>query len=235
VLKNGEIYFNGNTSIGLNLFLEEYPSVPIANEDFEEITVEGRSGSLYINKGTYPDKKIPFNFTILSPQIEIDFDKVYQWLTEIQDKRLIFGREDRCYIVKKVLFENLQKQFKTIGQFKVTFICEPFSSDLNYTTYEITSDNYSFYYQGNAPAESLIKVYGIGNIQLTINGETMVIYDVTDYVEIDSKFMQVRNKDKTSKDSAAYGVFPLFSAGANTIKYTGNVTKIIVEYTTRYK
>jgi len=104
VLKNGEIYFNGNTSIGLNLFLEEYPSVPIANEDFEEITVEGRSGSLYINKGTYPDKKIPFNFTILSPQIEIDFDKVYQWLTEIQDKRLIFGREDRCYIVKKVLF-----------------------------------------------------------------------------------------------------------------------------------
>ena len=57
MLKNGEIYFNGNTSIGLNLFLEEYPSVPIANEDFEEITVEGRSGSLYINKGTYPDKK----------------------------------------------------------------------------------------------------------------------------------------------------------------------------------
>ena len=235
MLKNGEIYFNGNTSIGLNLFLEEYPSVPIANEDFEEITVEGRSGSLYINKGTYPDKKIPFNFTILSPQIEIDFDKIYQWLTEINDKRLIFGRGDRCYIVKKVLFDNLQKEFKTIGQFTVTFICEPFSSDLSYTTYEITSNDFSFFYQGNAPAESLIKVYGTGNIQLTINGSTMVIYGVEDYVEIDSKFMQVRNKDKTSKDSSTYGAFPLFSSGKNTIKYTGTVTKIIVEYTTKYK
>ena len=235
MLKEGEIYFNNNTSIELNLFLEEYPSIPISNEEFEEVPVEGRNGLLYINKGTYPDKQIPFTFTILSEDIEIDFDKVYEWLTEIQDNRMIFGRQDRCYVVKKVLFGNLKKEFRSIGEFEITFICEPFSCDLNFTVYEITSNNFSFYYSGNAPGEPLIKVLANGNIQLTINGETMQINNVVDYVEIDSKIMQVRNEDLTSKDSDSLGDFSLFVKGENTIVYTGTVTKIIVEYTTNYK
>jgi len=235
MLKEGEIYFNNNTSINLNLYLEEYPSIPISNEEFEEVPVEGRNGLLYINKGTYPDKPIPFTLTILSEDIEIDFDKVYEWLTEIQDNRMIFGRQDRCFVVKKVLFGNLKKEFRSIGEFEITFICEPFSCDLNSTVYVITSNNFSFYYGGNAPAEPLIKVYATGNIQLTINGETMQINNVTNYVEIDSDLMQVRNIDLTSKDDDVLGDFSLFSKGENTIVYTGAITKIIVEYTTNYK
>lgn len=234
-MKEGELYFNNNTSLNLNLFLENYPAVPIANEDYEEVNVEGRSGSLYINKGTYQDKKIPFTFTILSSEIEIDFELVYEWLTEINDKRMIFSRNDRCYIVKKALFGDLQKQFRTIGEFTVTFICEPFSQDLEPTTYEITSSGYSFNYYGNAPAESLIKIYGSGNIQLTINGETMQINSVVNYVEIDSNLMEVRNLDGTSKDNDTLGDFALFTKGENVISYTGTVTKIIVKYTTQYK
>jgi predicted phage tail component-like protein len=235
MLKEGELYFNSNRSLNLNLFLENYPSIPITNEEYEEIQVEGRSGNLIINKGTYPDKKIPFTFTILSPQIEIDFDKIYEWLTEIEDNRLIFGREDRCYKVKKVNFKDIQKQFRTIGEFDVTFLCEPFTQDLEKTVHEITSSGYKIYYNGNAPGDTLIKVYGTGNIQLTVNSETMQINNVADYVEIDSDLLQVRNKDKTSKDDDTSGDFILLEKGINAISYTGNVTKIIVEYTTKYK
>lgn len=235
MLKEGEIYFNNERSLYLNLFLENYPSISITNEEYEEIKVEGRSGSLIINKGTYPDKKIPFTFTILSPQLEIDFERVYEWLTEIEDNRLIFGREDRCYKVKKVNFKDIQKQFRTIGEFDVTFLCEPFTQDLEKTVHEITSSGYKIYYNGNAPGDTLIKVYGTGNIQLTVNSETMQINNVADYVEIDSDLLQVRNKDKTSKDDDTSGDFILLEKGINAISYTGNVTKIIVEYTTKYK
>lgn len=234
-MKEGELYFNNNTSLKMNLFLEKYPSIPIANEEYEELPVEGRSGNLYINKGTYPDKKIPFTFTILSSEIDINFDLVYEWLTEITDKRMLFGKNDRCYIVKKVIFGDLQKEFSTIGEFNVTFVCEPFRSDINSITYTINSSNFKFNYSGNAPSEPLIKIYGSGNIQLTINGETMQINNVSNYVEIDSKLMQVRNQDLTSKDNDTLGDFPLFSKGENTISYTGSITKIIVEYTTKYK
>ena len=235
MLKEGEVYFNNNMSISLNLFLEEYPSIPIANEDYDPVPVEGRNGDLFINKGTYPNKEIPFTFSIRSEEIDIDFDKVYAWLTEIEDSRLLFGREDRCYKVKKVLFGNLKKEFRSIGEFDVTFICESFSQDLDLTTYEVTSNNFSFYYDGNAPSEPLIKVFGNGNIQLVVNGETMVISNVSDYVEVDSNLMQVRNLNLTSKDDDAIGNFALFTKGENTISYIGTVTKIIVEYTTQYK
>lgn len=235
MLKEGQLYFNNNTNFDFNLFLENYPSIPIINEEYEEIRVEGRNGSLYINKGTYEDKKIPFTFTILSTSLDIDFTRVYDWLSEMEDNRLVWGMLDKCYRVKKVIYGNLEKEFRTIGEFDVNFICEPFSQDLNAIIYEITSNNFSFNYTGNAPGEPLIKVYGSGNIQLTVNGETMQINNVTDYVEIDSKLLQVRNSDKTSKDNDALGDFALFNKGINTISYMGTVTKLIVEYTTNYK
>lgn len=235
MLKEGEIYFNNNVSLNLNLYLENYPSIPITNEEYEEVPVEGRSGNLIINKGTYPDKKIPFTFTILSPQIEIDFERVYEWLTEIEDNRLIFGRNDRCYKVKKVIFGDIQKEFRSIGEFDVIFLCEPFTQDLDSEVHKITTSEFEFYYAGNAPGDTLIKIYGTGNIQLTINGETMQINNVTDYVEIDSNLLQVRNKDGTSKDNDTLGDFILLEKGENMISYIGTVTKIILEYTTKYK
>lgn len=235
MLKEGEIYFNGNNSLSLNLYLENYPSIPITNEDYEEIPVEGRNGNLIVNKGTYPDKNIPFTFTILSPQIDIDFEKIYDWFTEIEDNRLIFGRYDRCYRVKKVIFGNIQKEFRTIGEFDVTFLCESFAQDLDSEIHEITTNGFKFYYAGNAPGDNLIKVYGNGNIQLTINGETMRIDNVSDYVEIDSNLLQVRNQDGTSKDDDSLGDFILFTKGENIISYTGTVTKIVIEYIVKYK
>lgn len=235
MLKEGELYFNRDRSLNLNLFLENYPSIPIANEEYEEVQVEGRSGNLIINKGTYPDKKIPFTFTILSPRIEINFEKVYEWLTEIEDNRLIFGRSDRCYKVKKVIFGNIQKEFRSIGEFDIIFLCEPFTQDLTKTVHEITKSGFKINYNGNAPGDTLIKVYGSGNIQLTINGETMQINNVNNYIEIDSDLLQVRNQDGTSKDDDTLGDFVLFTKGENVISYTGTVTKIVVEYTTKYK
>lgn len=234
MLKEGELYFNNNTSINLNLFLEEYPSIPIATEEYEEIPVEGRSGLYYINKGTYPDKIIPFTFTILSEDMEIDFERVYEWLTEIQDNRMLFGRQDRCYVVKKILFENLKKEFKSIGEFEVTFICEPFTRDLDLISNIITSTS-TLYYQGNAPSEPLFKIYGSGNVQIIVNGETMVINDVDSYVEIDSNLMQVRNSDLTSKDDDTLGDFVLFEKGKNIISFVGTISKIIIEYYVRWK
>lgn len=235
MLKEGEIYFNGNRSLVLNLFLENYPIIPVTNEEYEEVKVEGRSGNLIINKGTYTDKKIPFTFTILSSRVEIDFEQVYTWLTEIEDNRLIFGREDRCYKVKKVIFGNIQKEFIDTGVFDVTFICDPFREDLHITEIEITNNRFMLNYFGDIPGDTLIKIYGSGNIQLTINGETMQINNVTDYVEIDSKLLQVRNKDKTSKDNDTLGDFILLEKGENVITYSGAVSKIVLEYTNQYK
>jgi phage-related protein len=63
----------------------------------------------------------------------------------------------------------------------------------------------------------------------------MHINNVSNYVDIDSNLLQVRNLDGTSKDNDTLGDFILFSKGENAISYVGTVTRIIVEYITKYK
>lgn len=234
-MKEGEIIFNGFSSLELNMKLTEYPSVPMTNEEYEEVTIEGRNGSVYINKGTYPDKKITFVFTKASNKLDIDLEFIQDWLTNINDNRLIYCREDRCYLVKKVVIGEFLKEFKTYGNIEVTFICEPFSSSLESLKQEITQNNFILYYSGTAKSDTLIRIYGSGNVQLTIDNETMLIKNIENYVDIDSKLMQIRDSNGQSKDYDSIGDFVTFEPGLHNISYMGTVTKIKVEYYLRYK
>lgn len=234
LIQEGEIKFNHQSSLEMNLRLESYPSIPIANEEYEEIFVEGRQGSLIINKGTYKNCVIPFIFTFLSDDIHPNFDIVYNWLSDIKDNRLYYGRTDRVYIVKKVIFGDFEQEFKTFGSFNVDFICEPFKQDPSPTKITLTSPK-DIYYLGTQPGDVLFKIYGNGNIQLNVDDETMVINEVSDYVEIDGKLLQVRNRDGTSKDDDTVGDFVQFSYGKNHIDWSGDVSKVELEYTNLYR
>ena len=64
MIREGELIFNNNSSLSMNLYLENYPLIPLSSEDYEVIKVEGRNGDLIINKGTFPDKNIKFTFTM---------------------------------------------------------------------------------------------------------------------------------------------------------------------------
>lgn len=235
ILQDGEIYFNNNSNLDFNLRLTEFPKIPRCNEEIEKVNVEGRSGDLIIKKGTYSDREISLSFSINSEDIYSDFDLIEEWLTDIDDNRLIIKDDFKIFLVKNVTIGDFTQELEELGSFDVKFLCDPFRYDMESIITEITSSGYSFYYGGNIPSEPLIKVYGNGNIQLIINGETMQINNVNSYVEIDSKLMQVRNQDGTSKDFDTLGDFPMFIKGDNTISYTGTVTKIITEYKNTYR
>ncbi len=63
----------------------------------------------------------------------------------------------------------------------------------------------------------------------------MVINEVSNYVEIDSKLLQVRNRDGTSKDNDTIGNFVQLSYGSNHISWSGNVSKVELEFTNLYR
>lgn len=234
MLKQGEIKFNYRSNLDFNLKLENYPSIPQTNEEYEEIKVDGRNGSLTLNKGTYPDKILPFIFTQVSDDIHVDLERVITWLIEVEDNRLFYGRNDRVYIVKKVIIGNFAQEFKTFGNIEIKFICEPFMCEYEET--ELTLyNNDIIYYEGTAPSDGVIKVYGNGNIQLTINNETIQVKNLDEYIVIDGKLMQVRDKNGRSKDFDTIGDFIIFTKGEYKFSYTSNVSKIEVKYTTKYR
>ena len=76
------------------------------------------------------------------------------------------------------------------------------------------------------PSAPYIRIYGSGNITLTINNDSFYFEDIEDYIEVDSESMNaykgispLNNKMKTAN-------FPEFIPGDNAIAWTGSVNKI---------
>lgn len=229
--KNYIIFNNKSSYEDLELLLDT-PSIPTSNEDVEEVEVEGRNGTVTIKKGTYPNKIIPLKFTLkrkYNESIE-DFylrvQEVEDWLEFIEDDNLVlYLKPNRKYIVKRIEKDDITPESQIFAKIQTNFICEPFMYLLDEQYIEL-KNNSNIYYQGTAPGECNIKIYGNGSIQLTINSETVQINNVNEYVELDSKLLLCLNKDKTSKSRDMIGHFPLLDKGSNAISWTGNVSKV---------
>ena len=84
---------------------------------------------------------------------------------------------------------------------------------------------------GYRDLKPLIKVYGSGSGTVTLNGSTLTITGMTDYLYIDCETMDVYRQTSENKNSLVSGTFPTIAPETNTITYT-NLTS--VEITPRY-
>lgn len=232
------LIFNGINSLEhLGVIVQSYPSINIPDEDYEQYSVIGRNGSLTVNKGTYGDIKISFELSLLKyDDFNYSIDRINNWLNNITDKRLFYDREDRCYIVKKVLKEGLKRlEQNKGGEFKITFICEPFMSDPNDTSITITQNSFEFYNNGNMNSNPTTKIYGNGTVELNLNGNIISIKNLENYVELNSHLLQSIDSNKRSKDLDCIGNFPIVLHGINRLSWTGNINKIELNYRANYR
>lgn len=238
--KNYVIFNNKHSHEDLELLLDT-PILPSSNEDIEEVEVEGRNGTITIKKGTYPNKVIPLSFSLLRGGNEdiVDFYErvqiVEEWLNNIEDNDLIlYLKPNRKYKVKRIEKNDIPIENYRFAKFETNFICESLMYELDERTIEI-ENNSTIHYKGTVEGECNIKIYGTGNIQLTINSETIQINNVNQYVELDSKLSLCLNLDKTSKSRDMIGHFPLLTKGLNNISWTGNISKVEILPRTAYK
>ena len=239
-MKNYIIY-NGLHSIeDMNVLIDTL-SIPSTNEVIENIEVEGRNGSLTIKHGNYLDRIIPFKITLIrdiNEHIESFIDRadnVLNWLELKDNNELItYLRPNKKYIIKSINKGDIQIESSRIINIEGEFICDPFIYEVNEMPIILTKTS-NLYYRGTVPGECNIKIYGSGNIQLTINDDTVQINNVNQYVELDSKFLLCLNLDKTSKTKGMMGNFPILDKGKNEISWTGNVSKVEILPRTAYK
>lgn len=239
-MKNYVIFNDLHSYEDLGLLLDA-PSIPALNEDVEEVEVDGRNGALTIKKGTYRDRVIPLSFTVIRKFYEDTesfisrVDNAINWLDDVNNTNLItYLRPNKKYIVKRVVKDVVEIENSKMITINTEFICEPFMYELDETVLTITEES-TIYNQGHFNSECNIKIYGTGNIQLTINSDTVQINNVNEYVELDSKFLLCLNKDKTSKSRDMIGHFPLLIRGFNTVSWEGNVSKVEILPRTAYR
>ena len=239
-MKNYIIYNNIHSFEDLNVLVDAL-SIPTINEEVENIEVEGRNGTLTVRYGNYPDRPIPFKMAIFRGNEESveEFiervDIVNNWLElENTNELITYLRPNKKYIVKHINKSDIAiENFRTCT-IEGEFICDPFMYDANESI--ITLTQFSIIrYQGTVEGEPNIKIYGNGNIQLTVNDETVQINNVNQYVELDSKLLLCLNSDKTSKSRDMIGNFLLLEKGLNKISWTGNISKVELLPRTAYR
>lgn len=224
-----KLIFNNICSEELGIIVVEGPPEVLAQEEYEEIIIEGRNGTLIENKGTFPNIEKSFILTTIDLDQDIDLmiEKIKMWLFNIKDNKILYAIPNRYNIVKKVIIEeDIKTTFEEYGDFKIKFLCEPFYYDLLEKNITITEKGTKFYNKGDFNSNPKIVIYGTGDLQLTINDTTVQINNVDERVLLDSKLFLCLDKDNNNKSIDMIGNFPTLDIGENTITWVGNITKL---------
>lgn len=224
-----KLIFNNICSEELGIIVVEGPPEVLAQEEYEEISIEGRNGTLIENKGTFPNVEKSFILTTIDLDQDIDLiiEKIKIWLFNIKDNKLLYAIPNRYNIVKKVVIEeDIKTTFEEYGDFKIKFLCEPFYYNLLEKDITITEKGTKFYNKGDFNSNPKIVIYGTGDLQLTINDTTVQINNVDERVLLDSKLFLCLDKDNNNKSIDMIGNFPTLDIGENTITWVGNITKL---------
>jgi len=216
------------SSIDMGILLNELPPIIKAQRDMNKIVIPGRDGFLTEDFATYGSIIKTCKCTILDIA---DVDEVLSWL-EGSGEVIFSNQDDRKYqasIINQIPFEKIIDQWH---KFVVVFDCQPFALMVDNQNITLTASG-TIYNRGTYKSKPIIKIYGTGAITLTINGTSIYLTDVVDYITIDSVIMDCY-KGTALKNSDMTGDFPELTTGTNTISWTGTVTSVVITPNWRY-
>lgn len=228
------IFYNNVGSRELDLIIENVPNIPASNIIYETISIDGGENLTKI-KG-FEDIPLSFDFWYRATDDEYLMKKamIDNWLLSAKSKDLFYSAdESKTYKVKQIKISETKTSSRIIRRFTVTFTC----NGLKYMTsglkaQAINTSGMILNNFGTYEAKPLIKIYGEGNINITINNNSFIVNNVSDYVIIDSEIKECY-KDSMNKGRYMAGDYPVFSIGENIITWTGSVTKL--EITPRWR
>lgn len=228
------IFYNNQNSNDLDLIIEKTPDIPTCNIEYETIEIDG--GETLTKVKGFKDIALKFEFAYFATPEEYLMKKqrIDTWLLNSVGKYLTYSLDEfTSYKVKQVSISDTTTTSRIMRHFSVTFTC----TGLKYMAsglkpIEVISSGITLNNFGSYEAKPLVKIYGTGNISVSIGNKNFIINNVVDYVNVDSEIKECY-KDDINKGKDMTGDWPVFSIGKNTITWTGNVTKL--EITPRWR
>ena len=226
-MKQAYFIFN-NISSEDYLMVNALPPIIKAQQNIEKKEIEGRDGFLTINSETYKGIVKPVECTIFSLE---DIDFICGWLNGSSD--VIFSNEpDKIYkatIINQIEFKKIAVEFHSLI---IQFDCQPHKYSISNDVMTLTSAGI-VYNATTTDSKPIMTIYGSGNVNLTINGITIYLTNVDEYVTLDS-YMIDAYKETQLKNNDMDGEFPILEVGNNAISWTGSVSKIEITPNWRY-
>lgn len=226
------LVFNNLSSLSdLDLRIIKRPNIPYPKRRYETFELKDVDGQEIEDLGTFDNVKIDVGFNFIDRvNINIKVIKILNWLNKVNDYKLIFADDFELYRkVKMIECTDIERQLKVKGSFTVSFICDPFKYYIENSLITIKANNYKIYSSELVyNAKPLVKVYGSGDITLTINNKDINLKGISDHIILNSTLMEAYNDNVENLNNKMNGEFPILLSGSNTISWIGNVTKIEV-------
>lgn len=210
-------------------------SKPLLRNQIEEI--EGRDGDIVTPLGYAAyDKEISVGL-----YGKFDIDDVIEYFNS--EGKVVFSNEPDKYYYYKILnqidFERLLR-FRTAA---VTLHVQPFkySNDekaKTYTSFENNSISVSD--NGNIYSRPTITIFGTGTINLSLNGNQILVINLGDQesqITIDAQSLEAYNAETgVLMNRSVNGDYDnlRLKVGANTISWSGSITKIVIDNYSRW-
>ena len=213
------------------LMICELPPITKPSIRTSIIEIDGLDGDIVEELGySSYDKTVKIGLTR-----NYDVDKIIKYFTGSGD--LILSNEpNRLYkaqIIDQIDFEKLIR-FKTAD---VKFHVQPYKylNSEKKVTLDISNETELIVNNvGLEESKPIIYLYGSGIVDININGTEIFKINIDDeYVIVDS-LNEEAYKDNVLKNRNMVGEFPILKVGKNTISWSGNLTKIVVEPKSRW-
>lgn len=232
------IYFNRKDCYeDLGILLKEPIYLPPNNEDVEEISIEGRNGSLTRKKGTFPDRSLDITFVL--PHLNKNemyekIEEILEWLENIEDNKLII-REDRYYIVKSVSYGDITTQALRFYEITITVTLKPFAYDL-WEKEVVLIGTDTIRNKGNVYSEPIITIEpktAITNFTITINNKDFKIVDTINNTTIINS--ELSRCISNGLNVNTKGDYPKLNKGNNVIKFDSSKATVKINNITRWR
>ncbi|KEH95746.1 hypothetical protein Z962_07965 [Clostridium botulinum C/D str. BKT12695] len=205
----------------LGILINKRPPLPKPQRRINYIEIVGKNGTLTEDLESYKDIELSFECTIMY-NVERNSTLINSWLDGQGDLYLNW-LEGYKFKVKNVKFEGID--IDIVGDFTVTFVCDPFKYYIDNSNIEIKNPTIIYSPEFVYESEPVIKVYGSGNITLNINNNSIKLKDVQDYITLDSTIQECY-KNNSNCNNKMQGEFPMFLQEENRISWNGDVQKI---------
>lgn len=232
--------FAGVESGDMGVHVLRAPDVPVAEARGSAVEIPGRDGSLWLSDDAFRDVEIRID-------VEIDgaaeIDEIAAWLQGSGDLTLS-GAEDRCRRARLTGGFDLARGVHAYGPYRTTlaFACGPFQYEVNRRVLPAMTAPGLFAGDGSWFSRPVITVYGAGDVNLTVNGATVLFTGVDGHIALDCEAMLAHRDGVNaspqvtilSDDDAWPRLHPAGSV-RNSVSWSGDVEKVVVEPRWRWR
>jgi len=225
--------YNGKKSFDdMGLIITDTPSRVSPARRISFTAIEGRNGDIVNDEGCFDNGEIKYNVTAIAEDFEMPLlvRKIKHWL---QGEAGYFKLSDTYdpnyyYLACYKGAVDIADKLSILGSATLTFSVKPFKYRIDGNTEISVTAATAIYNPEDFESTPYIKIFGSGNITLSINNTSFAFKGVSEYIEIDGEIMACFKGTELQNTKASFVNFPKLAPGKNNISFTGNVMKIII-------